>query len=296
MQLGKSSKQIGKSNQVLSNSEKVDNYVVFQVFTPNSTFYFLLFTFYFPLFCFLILLTLVSACQKSNSANSNPNVILWAWERPENLEFIDTNKFSVGFLAQTIELKADQVEVKPRRQPLKVPTETKLIAVTRIETNKSGEKANLSDLQRQEILRLLFKTLELKNVSGIQIDFDATVSEREFYRKILQELRPKLPQNIGLTMTALASWCVSDNWIKDLPVDEAVPMAFEMGVDDKTIREFLATGEDWQEPLCRQSYGISITEPLKIKFKPNRKFYLFNYNPNGWKRSDLERLPDGVKL
>jgi hypothetical protein len=246
--------------------------------------------------CFLILMTLASACQKSPTVNSTPNIIFWAWERPENLEFIDPNRVAVAFLAQTIELKAAQVEVKPRRHPFKVLPEAKLIAVTRIETNQSGEKANLSDLQRQEILRLLLKTLELKNVSAIQIDFDATVSEREFYRQLLQELRLKLPPNIGLTMTALASWCVSDNWIKDLPVDEAVPMAFEMGADDKTIRELLATGEDWQEPLCRQSYGISISEPLKIQFKPNRKFYLFNYNPNGWKKSDLERLPDGVKL
>jgi hypothetical protein len=243
----------------------------------------------------LLLLITISACQKSQTVNSKPNIFLWAWERPENLEFIDPNKMGVAFLAQTIELKADQIIVKPRRQPLKV-TNTKLIAVTRIETIKTVEKANLSELQHQAILRLLLKSLELKNVSAIQIDFDATASEREFYRQLLQELRTKLPPDTGLTMTALASWCVSDNWIKDLPVDEAVPMIFEMGADDKAIRDFLGSGADWPEPLCRKSYGISINEPLKIQFKPNRKFYLFNYNPNGWEKSDLERLPDGVKL
>ena len=241
-------------------------------------------------FLALLVLCLASACQNSQSVNSTPNIILWAWERPENLEFIDSNKISVAFLAQTIELNVDKVEVKPRRQPLKVSPETKMIAVTRIETNKKGEKVALSDLQRQEILRLLLATLELKNVSEIQVDFDVTVSEREFYRKLLQELRPKLPKNIVLSITALASWCLSDNWIRSLPVDEAVPMAFDMGADDKTIRDFLATGEDWQEPLCRKSYGISINEPLKIKFKPNRKFYVFTSNPNGWKKSDLEKL------
>ncbi len=243
----------------------------------------------------LLILTFVSACQRTSETDS-PQIILWAWERPENLEFIETSKIAVAFLAQTIELNGDKVEIRRRRQPLKVPPETKMIAVTRIETNKKGQKATLSGLQRQEILRLLLATLKLNNVSEVQLDFDVTTSEREFYRQLLQELRPQLPSNIGLTITALASWCSSDKWMKDLPIDEAVPMAFEMGADDKTIRNFLASGEDWSEPLCRHSYGISVNEPLKINFKPNRKFYLFNSNPNGWKKSDLEHLPDGVKL
>lgn len=238
-----------------------------------------------------ITLSLNFACQKSQ--NVSPKLILWAWERPENLEFIDSNKFTVAFLAQTIELSGSEVKLIPRRQPLKVSPETKLIAVTRIETDK---KADLSDQQKQEILRLVLKTLELKNVSAIQIDFDVTVSEREFYRQLLQDLRNQLPSNVGLTMTALASWCASDNWLKGLPVDEAIPMLFDMGADNKTIRELLASGEDFNEPLCRNSYGISISEPLKIKFKPNRKFYLFTSSPLGWKKSDLESLPDGVSL
>lgn len=250
---------------------------------------------HFPKKLFTVLLTIILllnfACQKNQ--NANPQVILWAWERPENLEFIESNKIAVAFLAQTIELNGNVVKLIPRRQPLKVSTETKLIAVTRIETDK---KADLSDQQKSEILRLVLKTLELKNVSSIQIDFDVTVSEREFYRQLLVDLRNQLPSNVGLTMTALASWCASDNWLKGLPVDEAIPMLFDMGADDKTIRDFLASGEDFNEPLCRNSYGISINQPLKIKFKPNRKFYLFTSSPLGWKKSDLENLSDGVSL
>ncbi|MEK7724051.1 MAG: hypothetical protein AAB336_06875, partial [Acidobacteriota bacterium] len=157
-------------------------------------------------FAFCLLLIGSFSCQKFQS-NKTPQIILWAWERPENLEFIDSNKFAVAFLAQTIELIGNEVKLIPRRQILKVLPETKLIAVTRIEIpKKSSYQVALSDLQRQEILRLLLATLELKNVSEIQLDFDVTVSERQFYRQLLQELRPKLPSNIGLTMTALASW------------------------------------------------------------------------------------------
>ncbi len=134
----------------------------------------------------------------------------------------------------------------------------------------------------------------MPNIKAIQIDFDATVSERDFYKNLITELKKQLPENVPLTTTALASWCADDDWLAGLPVDEAVPMIFEMGADDKAIRDFLAKGNDWQEPLCRSSYGVSITEPLNIKFKPNRKFFIFNSAPRGWRADDLVNLPEGI--
>lgn len=247
-----------------------------------------------PIKIFFIFCLLFSACQK-NDLSQSPNIILWAWERPENLEFIDTDKFGVAFIAQTIQLNGEEVKLIPRRQPLKILPETYLIAVTRIEIPKiSSYSVALSETQKNEIIDLVLKTKELPNVSAIQIDFDTTVSERAFYKSLLRDLRSKLPEKFPLTMTALASWCISDNWISDLPIDEVIPMAFVMGTDDKNIRDYLASGKDWQESLCQKSYGISLEEPLNIEFKKNRKFYIFNSNPNGWKESDLKRLPKGV--
>ena len=57
-------------------------------------------------------------------------------------------------------------------------------------------------------------------------------------------------------MTSLASWCTGDAWFNDFPVDEAVPMVFQMGADDEKIKTYLRNGNDWNEPLCRGSYGI----------------------------------------
>src|SRR4051812_42407494 len=78
----------------------------------------------------IILLIFSSSCRTplpaSKTFNDFPQKILWAWERPENLEFIDTKKFGVAFLAQTIELAEDKVINHPRRQPLKVSPETKI--------------------------------------------------------------------------------------------------------------------------------------------------------------------------
>jgi hypothetical protein len=91
-----------------------------------------------------------------------------------------------------------------------------------------------------------------------------------------------------LTMTSLASWCTGDAWFNDFPVDEAVPMVFRMGADDEKIRTFLRNGNDWNEPLCRGSYGIAIEEPLDATLKPNRRLYYFRAEP--WKPTDLSLI------
>lgn len=242
---------------------------------------------------FLALLTSIS-CRTVNEVNpklSNemPDKILWAWEREEDLRFIETEKFGVAFLAQTLTLQNDDVVFKPRRQPLEIAPGTYLIAVTRIETVKDQKnRPKLSSEQMQKIVSLIKKTLQLPDVRALQIDFDVVVSEREFYKNLVFDLKKELPENTPLTITSLASWCVGDSWFNDFPIDEAVPMAFQMGADDERIRSFLANGNDWREPLCRGAYGISIDEPLKISFKPNRRFYYFN--PKPWSKTDLENL------
>ena len=221
--------------------------------------------------------------------NGFPPRILWAWERPEDLEFLDAHQFAVAFLAQTLVLRNDGVEYKPRRQPLKVKPDAKLIAVTRIESQKiTGSPTALSATQRQKLIEFVLKSAALRNVTAIQIDFDAARSEREFYRLLLQELRQKLPDNVPLSMTALASFCVGDRWLDDLPVDEAVPMIFRMGADSRTIKSFLANGNDFREPLCRRSYGLALDEPLEINFDRSRRKYIFNVR--SWTEQDVVAL------
>lgn len=243
---------------------------------------------------FVLFLTACNArTPVRNRADENnlPSVFLWAWERPEDLEFLDPKRFGVAFLAQTLVLNGDRVVFNPRRQPLKVLPETKLIAVTRIESSKTtGERADLNPAQKEKLVELILKTLELKNISAIQIDFDAAVSEREFYRSLLQDLRKRLPDSVPLSMTALASFCLGDRWLTELPVDEAVPMIFRMGLDDKPIKSFLAGGGDFAEPLCRKSYGITLDEPIEMKFEASRRLYVFNVR--AWTEKDLDLLTE----
>lgn len=220
-----------------------------------------------------------------------PPVMLWAWERPEDLEFADSQKYGVAYLAQTLELNKDVVLSRSRRQPLRIRDNAFLMAVTRIESARAAEQAaTLSNKQGEEIVERVLKTVEKKGVRAVQIDFDAAVSEREFYRAVLINLRAKLPADVPLSITALASFCLGDRWFKDLPVDEAVPMMFRMGLDSANIRGTLASGVDFKEPLCQTSYGIATDEPLKINFNTARRLYIFNSRP--WTPADLEKTSE----
>ena len=247
-------------------------------------------------------LVLLAASCSSNSVgpartarmDGFPPYFLWAWERPEDLTFIDTEKFGVAFLAQTLTLSNDEVLSRPRRHPLNVPPGTKLMAVTRIESRKhSGTRVALTEAQSEELVEHIIRTLKLPNVAGVQIDFDVVVSEREFYRRLLARLRASLPGNVPISMTALASFCLGDRWMGGLETDEAVPMIFRMGDGSGSIRTHLENGGDFREPLCRTSYGISLDETPDMKFDTSRRIYLFN--PRPWKVTDLQGLQEKLQ-
>lgn len=207
-----------------------------------------------------------------------PNIILWAWERPEELSFIDPHEVGVAFLAKTLYLRGDRVVVRPRLQTLNVPQGTVLMAVARIEPGHSETPA-LSSGQQAKVVWAIVELTRIPGIAAIQVDFDAKVSERAFYRDLLYDLRRQLPESMALSITALASWCIYDNWLSGLPVDEAVPMLFRMGPDRYQVLLHLEAGGDFRPAVCRHSLGISTDEPMP-KFPSGRRVYIFH--PQAW--------------
>jgi hypothetical protein len=238
-----------------------------------------------------------SVINRRNSVNSNarlnqmPRVILWAWERPTDLRFINPHDVGVAFLARTIRLRANEVTVRPRLQPLNLADGTSVIAVARVESIVMN-KSQLSDQQRDRLAAAIVEMAKLPNVSHIQIDFDATKSERPFYRDLIVDVRRLLPESVSLSITALASWCAHDDWISDLPVDEAVPMLFRMGMEEKQFSNRLESGEDFSAAPCRQSYGISTDEP-RANLNLARRLYIFN--PDPWTESSVRSILESRK-
>jgi hypothetical protein len=215
-----------------------------------------------------------------------PAVILWAWERPEKLDFLDSKKIGVAFLARTIYLRSDRVVSRPRFQPLTVPGGSPVIAVARIESDRSNSP-KLSQQQIQDTASAIAELGDLPNVVMVQVDFDATTSERAFYRQLLTALRAKLPQSTALSITALASWCKGDNWLDGLPVDEAVPMLFRMGVEREQFRSQLAAGAGFKAKPCQDSAGVSTDEPLAGLPLVQR---LYVFNPESWSPAAVNQV------
>jgi hypothetical protein len=197
-----------------------------------------------------------------------PTLVLWAWERPEDLRAIDPS-VGVAFLAQTITIADARIATAPRRQPLRVHADAALIAVTRVESAAPQLDRDLIP----EISRRIAATAALPRVAGVQIDFDATASERDFYRHLLRAVRAAIPEAVPLSMTALASWCAGDRWLDDLPIDEAVPMLFRMGAIDEPYRGLARAASAHRR--CGSAVGVSIDEPLRVR-AAGRRVYVFN--------------------
>jgi hypothetical protein len=212
--------------------------------------------------------------------------VLWAWERPEKLDYLDANKVGVAFLSQTLYLRGPRVVVRPRLQPLKLRAQQPVIAVTRIES-EVRESPLLDQSQLDATVREIAMSAHLGNVVSVQIDFDAKTSERNFYRQLIFDLRRQLPDTTGLSITALASWCSGDNWLDDLPIDEAVPMLFRMGLERQQILSQVRSNEEFRSYKCRQSMGISLDEPI-TDLRPGKRIYVFN--PASWSESSVNLL------
>ncbi len=229
--------------------------------------------------CKLLIMMILMACE--SWAEERPPTILWAWESPQNLQFsMKTHpRVGVAFLARTVELRGEGVSVRPRMQPLRLGPETYLVAVVRVESRG----ASLSAEQRKRMATAIVDAARSKNVRELQIDYDVKRSERDFYGQVLREVRGQLPK-MRITITALASWCLGDDWIGALPVDGAVPMLFRLGAENDLVRRTWESRE--KEALCRESVGLS-TDEVALGTGVKQVYW---FHPGSWDEESVEQV------
>ena len=243
--------------------------------------------------------------QEDQGKVARPNIMLWAWERPEHMTFIDEKKVGVAFLAERFLVKHQpgndrQVLVVPRTQALELKPETYLIAVFRIDVAPK-EIGLLTPNVKEEISHSIIKYVltnrhKIPTIQEVQIDFDARQSERGFYTELLKELRASLPYDLKLSMTALASWCLGDYWLANLPVDEVVPMVFSMGRDGKRIKFEIARHKGFTGQKCQCAVGLSSKSILEQPFTQllrNRHIYVFSHT--SWTKESAQQVISQIK-
>jgi hypothetical protein len=211
--------------------------------------------------------------QPSELRFPGPRIIVWAWERPEDLQSLSGRDVGVAYLAKTFFVSANGYQERPRLQPLAVASDTWMMAVVRIEAAPGKVEWDAATLDT-----LALRIAALSKVAGVhalQVDFDATASQRDFYGKLLARIRRHLAPGVPLSITALASWCMEDDWVSTLPVDEAVPMLFRMGKGTRQVRAYVRAGGGFVETSCAGSVGLSTDEPLPL-MPPAPRRYVFS--------------------
>ena len=143
----------------------------------------------------LIAAAVLSVLSFSHSTSSpraaTPRIVLWAWERPEDLRFLAGRNPEVAFLDRTVTLRSGQLSVQRRHQPLRLAPDTVLTSVVRIETNGVSPSVD----RASGVAREIADSAVLPRVGTVQIDFDARGSDRPFYAALLRETRARLPRS-----------------------------------------------------------------------------------------------------
>lgn len=243
----------------------------------------------------LALLTLASCAAIRSDTGARPvsrmdglpRLTLWAWERPEDLRGIDARRVAVAYLDRTLTIGL-LVNDEARRDAVIFPADAVRMPVVRIETERYPV---LDAVNRDAAVAAILKSAREPGIAALQIDFDATRSQRPFYRSLLEELRREMPARLPLSVTALASWCSWDRWLSEVPVDEAVPMIFRMEPDHSKAPPDAADFAI-REPVCEGAYGISTTEPWPGDLAGKR---VYVFSDNGWGKDSPARVEQELR-
>lgn len=219
-----------------------------------------------------------------------PRLWVWAWDRPEDLLFLQPGEAGVAYFAMGITVEPSGIQVRPRRANLRVKEGIPRIAVVRIDLGQG----HLPVARQDEVLQAIQAYALVPGLAGLQIDCDAPRSQRVFYAELLRRIHECVTSKVPVTMTALASWCMGDHWIGRAPVDGAVAMLFQMGAESSESLAWLRRGRSLagigaQEP----SWGISTDQPLPVK--PPREAQVFVFHPRPWTLAAFRKVQEGVR-
>jgi hypothetical protein len=248
-----------------------------------------------------LFVALVCGCRRQaaqDTKRTKPTLVLWAWDRTEDLRFLKAGEAEVAGLMATVRLRNGKADMWRRKLPLFVPPGVPLKAVVRLESDGSELPVvgRVSDL---------IENLTIGDFDSLQIDFDARQSQLDWYRRLLLTLKSTHERSAGvppayrsraighISITALASWCVDRPWFTDPQaildvwpsIQEVVPMLFRMGPHRVELLKRIARDKDFAEG-CRGAVGVSLDEPLPW-YPPAKRIYIFS--PTPWTKEAFDQ-------
>src|SRR6266566_6377154 len=89
-----------------------------------------------PLLLLVFLVSDQNISARTRMPLDMPPLVLWAWDRDDDLSFIDIRDTAVAYLAATVILRGETVLLAPRHNPLIPPKGTRLVAVVHVEIDR----------------------------------------------------------------------------------------------------------------------------------------------------------------
>lgn len=218
-----------------------------------------------------------------HDAGLSPRLVLWVWERNEDLSFLHRGEAAIAPVVVTVTLAGDTVDIVWRRQQLRFSPSTEILPVIHVEAFDRLNPPILNAPQRMALAQTIVEVAASYPARVVQLDFEVRPSQRAFYKAVLQDVRQR-SDDIRLSLTALASWCAGDRWLQDISVDEIVPMLFRMGRDGPRIRQGYLDAGDLPAAECNQTVGFATDEWIPAKVGAPR-IYLFS--PRAWTRESF---------
>jgi hypothetical protein len=229
-----------------------------------------------------IALSMIALALASCSAQGDdPRLVVWAWERPEDLRFLPPDT-EIAVLVASVVLAGDGFTARGRAFPLRTerPPST---AVVHVEIPPTA-RVEWTPLLRRRLAAAVLHFARSVPAARVQVDFEVRASERQILLDLLGDVRRGLPRGTPLSMTALASWCDTEDWLQRAPVDEIVPMLFRMQPGGNVLKNTLAEGGDFRNPRCRGALAVSTDAPI-ARAPRGRRVYLFS--PRSWTAEDF---------
>ncbi|MDR3507480.1 MAG: hypothetical protein P4L64_06240 [Caulobacteraceae bacterium] len=223
------------------------------------------------------------------TAPQTQRLTVWAWERPEDLRFLGSEA-DIAVQTGFIQLSGRQLTARGRRFPLLARPEQVTTALVHVQIDRRTSLVWTPDLRRQTARAVLAYALA-RPVSLVQVDFEVRASERAILLDLLKDVRAGLPPATHLSMTALASWCDTDRWLAEAPVDEIAPMLFRMGHAGDSLRTRLAEGGDFGDSVCRTALAVSVDAPIP-RAPTGRHIYIFS--PRSWTPADYALVRERI--
>jgi len=222
---------------------------------------------------------------------SEPTTWLWVWDRPQLFKEVGANQ-GVAYLHASVRLSGDSARTQYRQWPLRLSASTPMQPVVHV-TLDNIAPAPVTAAQRHAIATAVSHAAQHSRSGQVQLDFEARYGQRTAYLDLLRSLQPlRLPgpgrDPVRLSVTALASWCMSDPWIDPTLVDEIVPMYFRMGHETALIRQRLGAAGQAPVRSCQGAAGFLWGEEAWPVLTRIQRRYVFHRG--AWTDEDITLL------